>query len=76
MEMYRVFYTDMELPAGADAPTINKLIPLEFATQDEAMIEAFKRIHHGGVVWKIEGPDGFRMGREEVEKQYRIFQRT
>jgi hypothetical protein len=75
MENYRVFYTDMDLPAGADSPTI-KLIPLEFATREEAMIDAFKHIHRGGLAWKIEGSDAFRMARDEVEKQYHIFQHT
>jgi len=75
MENYRGFYTDMDLPAGADSPTI-KLIPLEFATRKEAMIDAFKYSHRGGSAWKIEGSDAFRMAREEVEKQYRIFQKT
>jgi len=76
MQMYKVFYSDVQITPGTEPPTMAKLIPLEFVTREEAMDEAFKRIYHGGIVWKIEGPEGFHLGREEIDKQYRIFRST
>lgn len=73
MQTYKVFYSDVHIPPGAEPPTMAKLIPTEFFAREEAMEEAYKCIHRGGVVWKIEGPDGFYLNREDVERQYRLF---
>ena len=72
MEYYKVFYTDRPLPGGAE-PDFTFVMPLNFATREEALKEAFKRMFGGAVVWKIEGPEGFRMDRAEVERQYALF---
>jgi len=75
MQYYKVFYTDRPLPAGEE-PDYFFIIPLDFVTKEEAMSKAFKLIFSGAVVWKIEGPDGFRIDRKEIERQYRIFKST
>ena len=73
MQYYKVFYTDRPLPAGAQ-PDFSMILPLNFATRDEALKETFKLIYGGAIVWKIDGPEGFRLDRAEIERQYRIFQ--
>jgi hypothetical protein len=70
--VYNVFYTDKPLPAGA-ALDFRFMLPLDFVTPEEALKEAFKLIHAGAIVWKIEGPNGFYLDREGVEREYRIF---
>jgi hypothetical protein len=75
MQYYKVYYTDAKLPAGS-VPDYSMILPLEFGAKDEALKEAFKLIFGGAVVWKIEGPEGFRLDRAEIEKQYQIFRVT
>lgn len=75
MQYYRVFYTDRPLPAGAE-PDFSFFMPLNFATQEDALKESFKLIFGGATVWKIEGPQGFRLERAEIERQYQIFRAT
>lgn len=75
MEYYNVFYTDKPLPAGT-VPNFSLTLPLNFATKEEALDKAFKLIYGGAVVWKIEGPNGFRLERKEIEEQYRLFRVT
>lgn len=72
MQYYKIFYTDRPLPAGSQ-PDFSMTIPLEFVTQDEALEEAFKLIFGGATVWIIEAPDGSRLDRAEIERQYEIF---
>lgn len=72
MGNYKVFYTDKPLPAG-EQPDLTFALPLLFGSEDEAMKEAFKLIHKGAVVWRIESPDGFYLDREAVEHRYRAF---
>ncbi len=67
---YRVFYTDRPLPPGQNEPNYSKLIAVEETTKDLALAKAIKLLDHGTVVWRIDGPDGFLMGREEIEKAY------
>lgn len=75
MTTYSVYYTD--LPFSADVrPDLSLLVPLNFLSKDEALEEAFELINHGGVVWKIEGPQGLRLDRAEIEKAYLIFKNT
>ncbi len=75
MPSYKVFYTDKPLPDG-DMPDFSFILPLEFVTKDEALNKAFKLIHGGAVVWKIDGPEGYHADRTEIEKQYLIFKAT
>jgi hypothetical protein len=70
MANYKVFYTDRPVPAGTQ-PDLSFTLPRIFMTRDEALNYAFKLIHSGAMVWKIEGPDGFRLDQAEIEKQYR-----
>jgi hypothetical protein len=76
MSIYKVFYTDRQLPAGAKLPDLSLTMPLEFVSRDEALNKAFKLIYSGAVVWKIEGPAGFILDRAEIEKRYGVFQKT
>lgn len=73
MAVYSVFYTDKPLPAGS-VPDFKFALPLNFATREDALSKAFKLIYSGAIVWKIEGPDGFYLDREGVEREYRSFQ--
>ncbi len=75
MEYYKVFYTDRPLPAGAQ-PDFSMILPLEFGSKDEALKEAFKLIFRGAIVWKIDGPEDFRLDRAEIERRYEIFRTT
>ncbi len=72
MEYYKVFYTDRPLPAGVE-PDFSFIMPLNSVSRDEALSNAFKFINSGAIVWKIEGPEDFRLDRAEIERQYRIF---
>ncbi|HLP96951.1 MAG TPA: hypothetical protein VK149_00760 [Sideroxyarcus sp.] len=71
MSIYSVFYTDKPLPAGSK-PDLSFLLPLNFVIKDDALEHAFQLMESGAIVWKIEGPDGFQLDREGVEKEYRI----
>lgn len=73
MPSYNLFYTDKPLPAGAK-PDFTLIIPIGFVSMDDAMNKAFKLIHSGAVVWKIEGSDGFYIDRAEIERQYWKYQ--
>lgn len=73
MSVYNVFYTDKPLPAGT-VPDFKFTFPLHFATKEDALSKAFKLIYSGAIVWKIEGPNGFYLDREGVERAYRLFQ--
>ncbi len=75
MEYYKIFYTDKPLAADIK-PDFSMLMPLNFASKDEALKEAFKLIYSGAVVWKIEGPEGFILDQAEIERQYWIFKAT
>ena len=70
MTTYSVFYTD--LPYSADVgPDLSLLVPHNYLSLEEALEEAFEIIQQGGTVWKIEGPQGLRLDRAEIEKEYR-----
>ena len=73
MSAYNVFYTDKPLPAGT-VPDFSFTLPLNFVTKEDALNKAFKLIHSGAIVWKIEGPNGFYLDREGIERAYRSFQ--
>jgi len=72
MQYYKVFYTDKPLPAGTE-PDFSFIMPLNAASRDDALNNAFKLMYGGAVVWKIDGPEGFHLDRAEIESQYRIF---
>jgi hypothetical protein len=76
MHYYKVFYTDMPVDTAGKQPDLSTVIPLEFASRDDALEKSFKLIFGGAVVWKIEGPGGFSLQRAEIERQYQIFRTT
>ncbi len=73
MQYYKVFYTDTPLPPGVTVPDFSMILPFEFVTKDEALNKAFKLIHSGAIVWKIDGPGGYHLDRPAVETAYRVF---
>ena len=76
MNYFKVFYTDKPVAIGSKDPDLSIVIPLEFASKDDALGKAFKLIFDGAIVWKIEGPAGFNLQRAEIERQYQIFRTT
>ncbi len=72
MTTFKVFYTDQPLPAGQE-PDYAFLLPLRFSSEEEALKEAFKLIHHGATVWRIESPNRYYLDREAIEQRYRQF---
>ncbi len=74
MEYYNVFYTDKPFPAGTK-PDFSLTMPLRFTSGEDALNKAFKLIYGGAIVWKIEGPGGFRLDRPEIERRYWLFKR-
>jgi hypothetical protein len=75
MTIYSVYYTDLPLPADARTD-LSMLVPQNYLSKDEALEEAFKIIYQGGIVWKIEGPQGLRLDRAEIEREYAAFRVT
>ncbi len=75
MQTYNVFYTDKPLSAGTE-PDFTLMLPLKFASEEEALIKSFKLIFSGAVVWKIEGSEGFHLDRAEIEARYWKFKTT
>ncbi len=71
MEFFKLYYTDMPLVAGAGEPDLSLILPLEFSSAEEALDQAFKLIDRGIVVWRIDGPEGFRLSRAEIERRYK-----
>ncbi|MDD2700280.1 MAG: hypothetical protein PHH36_03485 [Sideroxydans sp.] len=72
MTTYSVYYTDIPL-SGDVQQDLSLLMPVDFLTMDEALEAAFKVIYKGGVVWKIEGPQGLMLDREEIEREYEAY---
>lgn len=65
---YRIFYTDKPLPTGQTEPDYSRILPVGYATKEIAIERAFKYMEVGAIVWKIDGPGGFLMSREEIEE--------
>ncbi len=70
MEFFKLYYTDMPLVPAAE-PDLSLILPLEFATAEEALEEAFKLMDRKVIVWRIDGPEGFRLNRAEIERRYK-----
>lgn len=64
---YQVFHSVM-MPRKQPEPP--NLAPSEFPTKDLALEAAFAFIEQNRIVWRIEGTDGFRMGRRDVDVYY------
>lgn len=67
---YRVFYTNIPLPSGIQHPDYSKLIPCGESTEELAIAKAFSILAHGHVVWRIDGPNSYLKGREEIRQMY------
>ncbi|MEO7728031.1 MAG: hypothetical protein ABIS45_12315 [Burkholderiales bacterium] len=65
--MYRIYFTDVPLPPGLSEPDYNQLLPLEYATAEEAATRAVLFVRKGYIVWKIEGPNGFFVNWQALE---------
>lgn len=70
MEFFKLYYTDVPLVSAAE-PDLSLIVPLEFGTPEEALDRAFKMIDRGIIVWRIDGPEGFRLNRAEIERKYK-----
>ena len=65
---YKIFYTDVPLPAGQAKPDLSKLMPLVRDTRDTAIEVASQLLSRGAIVWKIEGPEK-EITRIEIERE-------
>ena len=65
--MYRIFFTDVPLPAGQSEPDYSQLMPLEYPTAQEAARRAVVFVRQGYIVWKIDGPNGFFVNWQALE---------
>lgn len=72
MDSYKVFYTDQPLPEGQE-PDYALLMPLLFGSEEEALMQAFKLIHHGATVWRIQSPNHRYLDRAAIERRYAQF---
>ncbi len=75
MTTYSLYYTDLPFPADA-RPDLSMLVPQNYLSKEEALEEAFNVIYKGGVAWKIEGPQGLKLDRAEIEREYAAFHVT
>jgi hypothetical protein len=56
------------VPRGQPEPP--SVTATDYPTLDLAREAAFKLIEHKQVVWRIEGPDGYRMPRRDLDVEY------
>jgi len=56
------------LSRGQSEPT--NLAVDDFATKELALEAAFALIEQKQIVWRIEGPDGFKIGRRDLDVLY------
>ena len=66
---YKVYYTDVPLPVGQAEPNYAVLIPFVENTESAALDKARKILDRQAIVWRIVGPDGFRIDRADIEKR-------
>lgn len=66
----KVFYTDVALPPGVTQPDLARLIPFVFNAREVAIEKAFELIKRGAIVWRLEGPNGFVMSKDDIESAY------
>ena len=56
------------VPRGQPEPP--SVTATDYPTRDLALEAAFKLIKHQQIVWRIEGPDGYRMPRRDLDVHY------
>ena len=56
------------VPRGQPEPP--SVTATDYPTRDLALEAAFKLIEHKQIVWRIEGPDGYRMPRRDLDVHY------
>ncbi len=64
---HKVFHSPM-LSRGAPEPA--NLAVDDCATKELAVQAAFALIEQKQIVWRIEGPDGFKLGRRDLDVLY------
>ena len=64
---FKVFHSAM-LPRGQPEPP--NLAVDDFATKELALEAAFALIGRRQIVWRIEGPDGYKMARRDLDVYY------
>jgi hypothetical protein len=64
---HKVFHSAMQ-PRGQPEPA--NLAVDDFATKELALEGAFALIVRKQIVWRIEGPEGFKLGRRDVDVLY------
>jgi len=56
------------VPRGQPEPP--SVTATDYPTRDLALETTFKLIEHQQIVWRIEGPDGYRMPRRDLDIHY------
>ncbi len=64
---FQVVHTPMVPRGQPEPPTV---IATDYPTRDLALEAAFRLIGQKQIVWRIEGPDGIRMPRRELDVHY------
>jgi len=64
---YQVVHSPL-VPRGQPEPP--SVTATDYPTRDLALEAAFKLIEHQQIVWLIEGPDGYRMPRRDLDIHY------
>jgi hypothetical protein len=64
---HKIFHSAM-LSRGQPEPA--NLAVDDFATKELALEAAFALIEQKQIVWRIEGPDGFKIGRRDLDVLY------
>jgi hypothetical protein len=64
---YQVVHSPL-VPRGQPEPP--SVTATDYPTRDLALEAAFKLIEHQQIVWRIEGPDGYRMPRRDLDIHY------
>ncbi|MCD6040533.1 MAG: hypothetical protein K0R40_136 [Burkholderiales bacterium] len=67
---YALYYATLPPPKRIDHEALQRLVPVHFSTQQDAMHAAALVMRGGQHVWLIEGPD-LRIAPEEIEKRCR-----
>jgi len=64
---YQVVHSPL-VPRGQPEPP--SVTATDYPTRYLALEAAFKLIEHQQIVWRIEGPDGYRMPRRDLDIHY------
>jgi len=64
---FKVFHSEM-LPRKQPEPP--GLEPADFPTKELALDGAFALIEQKRIVWRVEGPDGYRVARRDMDVLY------